>query len=488
MMSIPNHRSPTVSGLLRLILPTVLGLLALPDVVAAQTLDQTLIWAYQNNPQIQSERARQRTTDEEVTRALAGYRPTVDVIAQTGRAVDRDQSVYTQQVQTSYTTYSENKVHTVTRNRRDPHSVVVEFQQPIYDGGKTPAAVNSAEWLVKRGRAALQSAEAGVLSDAVTAYYDLYRDQTIVDMVAENTQALERQLAATRARYKVKDVTGTDIAQSEARLARGISDRTLVEGNLAATRSSYLRVVGMAPGKAAKPPPLPADVPKTRQEALSFADNNPDVVSATFAESQARSDIDQAYSALNPNLSLNAAALRQDETDQPNYARNSAQVLLQLKIPLYDGGVSYSRIRGAKQTAEQRRNELENTRNKVIDQIERAWQGLVTARSRITSINEQKRASEIALDSVSREVLVGTRSVLDQLNAVQELLDAKVGLVRAQHDEAVAVYSLLVAIGRFNAEGLNLPVDIYDAKANYEDVRSRWFGTGSDTPLATGKP
>ena len=457
-----------------------LVLLPLSGGALAQSLNQTLITAYQNNPQIRAERARQRTTDEEMTRAVAGYRPQASLLAQTGRAVDRDQTVYTQQIQQSFTKIVEDKVHVVTAQRRDPRSVTVQLQQPIYDGGRTPAAVESAGLLVQRGRAALQSVEAGVLNDAVGAYYALYRDQTIVDLVAENVQSLKRQLEATRARYQARDVTQTDIAQSEARLARGLSDRIQAEGNLAATRSNYLRVVGAASGKAESPPPLPADLPKSREEALSFAENNPDVIASVYGEAQARSDIDVASSSLRPNLAVTASGTRQDQTDQPNYTRNSAQVMLQLSIPIYDGGMSYSRTRGAKQTAEQRRYELATTRGKVIDQIERAWQGLVTARARITSITEQKRAAEIALDSVGREVLVGTRTVLDQLNAVQEVLDAKTGLVRAQYDEATAIYALLVATGRFSAENQNLP-EIYDAKANYEDVRSRWVGTGINT-------
>ena len=240
-----------------------------------------------------------------------------------------------------------------------------------------------------------------------------------------------------------------------------------------------VRVVGVAPGKAATLPPLPTNLPKSREEALSFADNNPEVVAANFTEAELLVDIDVAKSLLYPQLSASASASRQDQPEGTtwSYARNSAQGMVQLAIPVYDGGDAYSKIRGAKQAAQQAHYDVLTARNKVVDQIDRAWQRLVTAKSQIVSITEQRRAAEVALESVSREAAVGTRTVLDQLNAEQELLDAKIGLVRAQHDEGMAAYGLLLAIGRVNPDALKMAVDVYDPTVNYEDVRGRWFGT-----------
>jgi outer membrane protein len=150
--------------------------------------------------------------------------------------------------------------------------------------------------------------------------------------------------------------------------------------------------------------------------------------------------------------------------------------MAEVTVPLYQKGEVYSRLREARQTLSKRRQELDNAQRAAVETASNAWNDLQTARAALASFRSEVRANEIALDGVQREALVGSRTVLDVLDAEQELLDAKVNLVRARRDETVARFELKAAVGSLRAVNLKLPVELYDAEENYRKVRNRWFG------------
>lgn len=441
--------------------------------VQAQTLQDALIAAYRGNPQMQGDRARQRATDEDVSRAWGGYRPQVVVQGEQGRAKDRNRTP-------GYDFYNE-PVMTAIDKSRTPAIGALQITQNIWDGNHTLADVAHSKWAVENGLSNLLSTEQGVLGDVVQAYYDLYRDQKILEIQKQYVASLEEEKAAAAARYQVKDVTQTDVAQADARLARGIADRQQYEGNIETSRSNFLRTAGFTPGVLPPPPPLPTVLPKTLEEAMALADENPDIKAAIYAEKAAESDVDSAESGLLPNLSVQATSTYQNDTDYTKSTYISGQVLLNLTIPLYDGGVASARTRAAKHTVGQRRLDIDVERDRIVAQVKQGWENLQATRARITSLRENARAADVALKGVQQELRVGSRTVLDELNARQEVLDTEVALLRSQHDEAVAAYSILVGCGLLTAKGLELPVELYDAKAHYEDVRGLpwgpWIGT-----------
>lgn len=431
---------------------------------SAQTLDEILIQSYQNNPDLRASRARLRATDEGVPQALSGWRPTVRLQGDYGwDRTAQDTGARTSSGEAEYT---------------QPRSGSLVIDQNIYRGGRTVAATRRAENTVKAERARLSTSEQTVLLDAVTAYMDVVRDEAIIDLNKNNVKVLVRQLEATRDRFRVGEVTRTDVAQAESRLSRGRSDLVTAEGRLIQSRAAFRNVVGTDAAKL-QPPKPPEDVVKSQAEATERARaNNFNVQQARFVEAAARDQVREVVGELLPLVTLQGQLTKSEERISRNSDTESAAVTARLTVPLYQAGGVSSRVREAKQVAVQRRDEFNQALRDALETASRSWEALFTARSQIRAFSSEIRAAEIALEGVQQEALVGSRTVLDVLDAEQELFEAKVNLVSALRDEVVAAYSLRAATGDLTARKLNLPVDIYDPEANYKRVRNSWFGLG----------
>jgi TolC family type I secretion outer membrane protein len=266
------------------------------------------------------------------------------------------------------------------------------------------------------------------------------------------------------------------VAQAEARIARARADRIQAEGNLTATRANYKRVVGEAPGRL-QPAKLPPNLPTSEAMALQRISDNPTVMAAAFNEKSARDNVDVIAGELLPTVNLQGTLTRGEETQTRGTDRDTASVQVTVAVPLYQQGLVEARVREAKQVAGQRRIELEDARRKAMEDTTRSWEALNTARARIVAIGAQIRAAEVALEGVIQESRVGSRTVLDVLDAEQELLNAKVQLVQSQREENVAAYQLTSATGQLTALKLGLAVEIYDPTRNYAETRGRWWGT-----------
>jgi len=426
----------------------------------AQTLEQSLVAAYQNNPSLQSQRAALRATDENVSQALAGWRPTVTLSA--------DASA--QHTDGNSTGSSDSQ----------PRSASLRISQPVYRGGRTVNGIAQAEANVLAARQTLRQTEQTVLQGTVRAYMDVLRDQAVVDLNAANLQRLRRQLEATRDRFEVGEVTRTDVAQAEARVSGAISSLVAAQGVLESSRATFRRVIGLEPVNLSRVPalgPLPESEEEARQVALS---ENPLIQQAVRSEEASRAAVDVARGVIFPTVSLSGTLSRGYETSTFNDRLDSASVAATVSIPLYQTGSEYSRIRQAKQTNSQRRIDIETQRRAVTESVTQAWAALNSATEQIRANVDQVRANEVALDGVRQEAEVGSRTVLDVLDAEQELLNSQVALVRSERDEFVAGFDLRVALGRLSAERLGLPVAVYDPAAHYQAIRNKLYG--SDVP------
>ncbi len=286
-------------------------------------------------------------------------------------------------------------------------------------------------------------------------------------------------MEATRDRFQVGEVTRTDVSQAEARLARATADRISAEGALAASRATFRNVVGMVPGVLQRPP-LPQELPASLADANAIAtDNNPNVTTAEFQERSALDGIDQVRGELWPTVSLIGRVQRAEEVSRRDSRLNSADALVNLQVPLYQAGAVYSRLRQQKQIAAEQRRLLDQSQRDAVEDATRAWNAVETANAAIGSFEKQVEANRIALDGVEREAEVGARTVLDVLDAQQELLDSQVSLVRAQRDQVVAAFQLKAALGVLTARRLDLPVEYYDSVQHYREVRDAWVGGSS---------
>jgi len=425
--------------------------------VSAETLQDALVEAYSSNPTLASQRAALRATDESLSQAVAGWRPTVRLIGEWGRA------------------------HAVTsalplRGPSDPNRRQLQATQPLYQGGRTVAQTKQAEAGILAGRATLDATEQTVLFSVVQSYMDVIRDESTLALRGNNVRVLQRQLEATNDRFAVGEVTRTDVSQAEARLSRAVADRTTAEGNLIASRANYQRAVGRAPGRLAPPPPPPR-VPTTEEEAQQVAaELNPNLRAAAYNEQAASYAIDVSIATLLPDVTVVGDVSRTGDQSSRGSNTTNESVLGRVTIPLYQSGSEWSAVRQAREVRSQRRVQIDETRRQVVQGVTSAWQQYKTATAQIAARREQIRASTVALEGVRQEATVGSRTVLDVLDAEQELLDARVALVSAERDQYVATYQVKNAIGLLTARELGLPVELYDPVPHAEEVRGKWIG------------
>jgi outer membrane protein len=438
----------------------------------AETLESALMQAYQNNPTLNSQRASLRATDEGVPQALSGYRPRITA---TGTLGEQYWDTLTKSAASPTATYSKQS-GTVT-----PNSYGLTTTQTIFNGFQTANRTRQAESQVLAARSTLRVTEQTVLLNAVTAYMNLLRDSAIFDLQKRNVEVLQEQLRQTRDRFNVGEVTRTDVAQSESRLAAGRSQVLTAEANYKSSGATYRQVIGTNPGRLTPGTPVDRFSPPSLPVAVDFASGtHPAVTAAQYNVDVAVSQVKVAEGALYPTLSVQGNVQQNNESSLTFLRLFNASVIGTLSVPIYQGGAEYSLIRQAKETLGQRRLDLDTARDQVRQTVVQSWGQLDAAKANIEATTAQVQAAEIALNGVREEARVGQRTTLDVLNAQQELVNARVALVTAQRDRVVASYALLSAVGRLAPQVLGLRVPIYDAQEHYEQVRDAW--TGVRTP------
>ncbi len=451
----------------RLVASLAIGLGALAAQPAkAESIEDALASAYNNNPQILGERATLRATDEGVPQALAGWRPTVTFQGGVGA----------EQSENSPAAPPSAPAH----QGFQPHTYSLTVSQPIYNGGGTIAKTAQAENLVESERAHLIAVESAVLFSAVQSYFDVLRDQAVIALDKNNEQVLSRQLEATNDQFRVGQVTRTDVAQAEARLASATATRHSDEGTLSVDSANYTRAVGHPPSGLVQPKLRPV-IPAARDQALALAaTKNPSVIAAQFAESAARDNVAQVKAQLLPSIAVVGNIQRLQETQLNGRETTNKSVLAQLNMPLYEAGNVWSQSRQAIENVGKAKGTTDDTRRQAVQTATQSWETIQSARASITSLQATIRAAQIALEGVQQQQQVGARTVLDVLNAQQELFGDQVALVKAQHDLAIAEFNLAQQVGQLTAADLNLPVQLYDVDRHYRSVRNKVIGFGAD--------
>jgi len=435
----------------------------------ADTIEAALVRAYQNNPQLNAQRAQVRATDENVPQALSGYRPRVSVTGSAGY----------QYTDTNTTAGGSPNVlvHTEIHGTNAPRSVGATISQTLFNGQQTANRTRAAESQVSGSREALRVLEQSVLLSAATVYMDYLRDSAIVEVQHSNTRVLEQTLKQTRDRFNVGEVTRTDVAQSEAQLAAGRTQQLTAESNLNTTRSNFRRIIGNEPEQLAAGSPVDRYLPGTLISAIDLGlTQNPNVTAAMYGIDVNYLQVRINEGALLPTVTLQAAVQQSYEQSLTIYRSFGASAVAQLSVPVYQGGAEYSLIRQSKENLAQQRLNLEQVRDQARASVVQAWGQLLAGRAQVSSAQAQVAASEIALNGVREEAKAGQRTTLDVLNAQQALVNARVALVTAQHDRVVASYAVLSAVGRLSPVVLNLNTTIYDPSVHYQQVRDSWFG------------
>jgi len=427
----------------------------------AKTLNEVLDYTYENSWSINAERAGQRAVDENVAIAKSGFRPQIAGVGSIGRSYNRNKY-----------DYSPNK----TELYKTPDDVSIQLKQPIFSGLSTVQAVNAAKSQARAGRQGLVSAEQSVLLDAVASYMDVVRDKAVLDLRENNEKVLKEHLNSYRKRFKVGGLTRTDVAQSEARAEGATAARIAAEGNLKVSQANFFSVVGLPPEDLEDVADFKHGLPETLDEAIDYAmDHSPQIRAAKYAKDAASYSVKSKKGELMPQVDMTAAAGHQHEqmtVDKGDYW----QVKANLTVPIYSAGADYAAIRQARQNENKAKILWDKTVQDVRAGVISAWEYYTASQAQLASINAQIKASKMALDGVIREAKVGSRTVLDVLDAEQEHLNNQVTLVKTHRDAIVSGYALLAAIGRLNPTDLGLSVKPYDAKEYYNDVKNKWLG------------
>ncbi len=430
----------------------------------AESLSSALVAAYDGNPEIGAQRALVRQSDEGVPQALSAGRPSVGVNASAAQA----------------------GIDGLKDNGRTLQAQL-QLNQSIFQGGRVGLATSAAENRILAARARLRALENRITVDVVTAYADVLRYARVVDLNANQVKVLQRELQASRDRFQVGDLTRTDVAQSQARLSGAESNYIVARNQLTAARQAYLRVVGHLPDILEPMPALPR-LPGTEGQAVDLAGvNNPSLIAARFDEAAARYDVKGIERARLPSLDAGVSAgyTRYYGNSQFNpiggYFTQNAQ--LTGTIPLYQSGLIGSQVRQAQARRSQLQEQITVIARSVEESAVNSFATLQAARAIIESSKVAVDANALAAEGVKQENQVGTRTVLEVLNAEQEQLSAQVTLAAAQRDEQVAGYTLLAAVGGAEAEVLGVPATPYDATINARAVR-RKIGDGypADAP------
>lgn len=455
---------------------TALVMMAAPAM--AETLTEAMSIAYDINPNLRAARAQLRATDENVAIAMSGWRPSIFVNGN----VTREHVVTSAPAGTGASVGVSGQPLNVVQGVQTltQETVTGTVTQPIFNGFKTVASVAQAKNQVYGQRARLQATEAQVLLQVATAYLDVLEAQALVDLNQNQVQVFKRQLDATQDRFRVGELTRTDVSQSEASYSGAQAALVQAQGQLEQARSSYLNAVGKSP-EALVSPALPQNLPPNEAAAVDLAITaNPNYVAADFNAKAADENIRVVQGDLLPSAQLVGQYTRGWNTVSHDSKVKVLAGEAQVTVPLYQGGEEWARLRQAKSLYGQARLSADQTRNDARSNAIAYWNTLQAAIAAQSSIQAQISANEIAAEGTQREAEVGSRTVIDVLIAQQTLLTSRVSLVQNFHDQQVAAYQLLAAMGKLTAGDLGLGVKIFDAEEHYKNVRSLPFGWNSE--------
>ncbi|MGX1099149.1 TolC family outer membrane protein [Amorphus sp. MBR-141] len=433
---------------------------------AAQTMKDSLSSAYSNNPSLNQARAQLRSIDEGVPIAKSGIRPQV-------YGSFSASSQYTG-LHGAYSSLSNQKFNTSGTN--NPIGMSLNFTQPIFQGFQTKNSVLQAEAAVRAQRELLRNSEQSVLLDAATSFEDVIQNTSIVGLRKSDVTFLNEQVKASNDRLDVGEGTRTDVSQSEARYAQAQSDLNFAEANLASSKATFRQVTGLDARNLVDNLNLAAKLPPSLDRALAIGqDNHPAVQSAIHNVDVAQFNVKTLEGQFLPDVSLNGSVGRTYDNGSADYA-DSAQVTLNVNIPIYQGGRVSAQVRQAKEDLGYARIQVDILRDQVRQAVVQAWADYQASVASIQAARTGVFAQQLALQGVIEEQKVGQRTTLDVLDSQRDLVDAQVTLVQAERNKVVAAYSLLSATGQLGVDMLDLRVARYQPQQHYQAVKDKWIG------------
>lgn len=444
--------------------------------VTVTSIESALEAAYRNNTEFKELQAQLRSKDELVPQALAGWRPTVYANARIGGEKDIKSGTIKESGEVNASAQNGSNFSTATAD--------ITLQQNLFNGGKTVAETCKAENAVLAARSQLADKEREVLFNTVRAYFEVIARTSELNYKKSNELAFKKTLEATQDKFNVGEETRTSIAQAQADLANATAQRQLTEAQLLAAEATFEQVTGVRPGKLKKPDQL-SGLPRELKEAIEFAKkNNPAILAALYQEKVDRNAIKENDADLLPRVDLEASVARQGVNTRTEYQvagsvktndfTTAQKVSVALRVPLYEGGKIRAKSRELRETAEQRRIMIETKRREITQKLVAAWERHISAKANIKSYETQVKANEVALEGTRQEMLVGSKILLDVLNAQRLLVQSQLNLVQAEQQYYESAYDILANMGRLSVMDMKLKVKRYNTQVHYQDVRNSW--------------
>ena len=433
--------------------------LCFASTVKAEDIFNVLAKTYTSNPTLQSQRAYLRSVDENIAIAKSGYRPSLAL-----QGAYRD---------------GENKIKKGVGQGNDYNNLsgAAVVSQPVFSGFSTVNSVKAADRSIKAAQNNLYNIEQNVLLEASTAYLDVLQNRAIVELQKNNEELLQKKLDETMERFKVGEVTRTDVSQAEARHSQAVSDRIASEGNLQSSIATYIELIGDEPRDLFEPVNMQSYLPSSYDEALNIAlKNNYSIKEAQHLYAAKGYEVYANTGALFPNISLDGSIGRNKaEQGEIDSTTENAEWGVNINIPLYSGGATRAKIRQSKYQKWQAQEGVLEAKRAVKASVLSAWEYMKSNESQLGAIDAQIKANTIALEGVQKEEALGNRTILDVLDSYQELLNSKVNDVKARRTYYVSAMNLLASMGKMTAKDLKLDVELYDAQKYYEETKGKWL-------------
>lgn len=393
-------------------------------------LKDVLKKVYESNPTLLAARAELEETKELYPQARAGWLPTIS----------GESSIYATDIESS--NFSAGTGATTK-------DLTLNVNQPVWRGGRTFSETARARDLIRAGEAFLLQAEQDIFLDAVTVYMNVIRDKELLDLRIDNENIILKEYRAALERLELGDLTETDVQQTKSRHARAKSARIQAESDYDISKARFEEIVGLAPPEQLALPFLAFDLPLGMPAMLNMAEmQNPEILIAQFEQSAAEHSADARFRELLPQVSAFASINRQYDP-QPGIVDQSKTETIGLRasILFYEGGAARSRVQEARRAAKRQKFEIHEVRQRIRQEVMSNWRAYELAKAQTQNCKEEIKASEAALEGVWIEAREGQRTMLDILDADQEMVDAKVGLARAKRNEVVAHYALSNSLG-----------------------------------------
>ncbi len=452
---------------------SLLALAALAAPAHADTLREALAAAYTTNPTLEGARASQRAVDE-------------------GVAIQRSQGLPSAAITATHIEFIQQSANAFTAPERNL-GVNAQLLVPVYSGGAVRNGIAAAKQRVEAGQADLRNVESTLFAQVVAAYMDVLRTEALVALATNNVAVLKTNLEATSDRFQIGDLTITDVAQSRSRLAVAEGDLQGAEANLIAAREAYIRLVGNAPGELEAPPPLPGLPDSVGTAIVAALENNPNLEAAKQRAEAAGFDTKVAGSGRLPTVGV---FVNGDYSDffgtlggpvAANFAQSekTANAGVRVTIPLFQGGLPAAQKRQAGARESAALEDVIAAERQIIAETRSTYSNWQAANGVIRSAQAAVEAAELSLEGVRAENSIGNRTIIEVLNAEQELVGARAQLVTARRNAYVAGFNLLALMGRAEARDLNLDAGVlYDPQINADRVSSKLWDWDRDPKAA----